>query len=118
MDKEKNEMREADVSAAERLGRAILDSLGSVEGASEDELVDAIIREWTGRKAESSSKDAVRTEKPAPDPFAGVMKPPVPMRANSAAPNAVDYQDMSKKQFSELKKLLKKAAADGRKIKL
>ena len=35
-------------SAAERLGSALLKSLGGVEGVSEDELVDALLGEWNG----------------------------------------------------------------------
>lgn len=98
------------VSAAERLGRALLESLGLPEGVTEDEAADAVISEWESMKT--------RGRKPARDPFAGVVRPPVPMRANSAPASGMDYADMSAKQFGELKRLLKKAASDGRKIKL
>ena len=43
---------------------------------------------------------------------------PVPMRTGSTASAPVDYEDMSAAQFKELKKLLKKASADGKRIRL
>lgn len=43
---------------------------------------------------------------------------PVPMRTGSAASRRVDYSDMSAKQFAELKKLIRRADADGKRIKL
>ena len=116
MNKDKIDTPEVRVSAAERLGRALLASLGEVPGADENEIVDAILSEWTGAKEKAARP--VKAEKPAIDPFAGVMRPPVPMRADSSSGAPLDYADMSRKQFGELKKLLKKAAADGRKIKL
>lgn len=104
-------------SAAERLGRALLDSLGPIEGADEDELVDAMLREWNvKRDGRGSAKKPERKE--AEDPFRDIARPPVPMRTGSSAEAPVDYSDMSRKQFSELRKLLKKAAADGRRIRI
>ena len=104
------------MSAAEKLGRAVLDSLGTVEGADEDELVEAILGEWKPGRAETERPAGEAGE--AFDPFGARSRRPVPMRAGSGAPSSVDYADMSPKQFSELKRLLKKAAADGKRIKI
>ncbi|MBO4383802.1 MAG: hypothetical protein J5854_00070 [Clostridia bacterium] len=97
------------VSPAERLGRAMLDRFGTAEGMSESELVDAILGEWNARKEPSGM--------PA-EPFEPVPKLPVPMKAGVNTPQPADYADMPAKQFNELKKLLKKAALDGKRMKI
>ena len=70
----------AKASAAERLGRALLESFGKVEGMSEDELVDALLSEW-GRRAETAKEAApaetAETAESA-EPFGAVPKLPVP----------------------------------------
>lgn len=110
----------AKASAAERLGRALLESFGKVEGMSEDELVDALLSEW-GRRAETAKEAApaetAETAESA-EPFGAVPKLPVPMKAGVNAPQPMNYADMPSKQFNELKKLLKKAALDGKKMKI
>ncbi len=122
MNKENTDMNERGASAAERLGRALLESLGAAPGSNEDEIVDAILGEWKHAKEKSGKAPDERRpsdgKQAVGDPFAGVMRPPVPMRANAVPGAPVDYADMSQKQFNELKKLLRKAASDGRKIKL
>ncbi|MCR5610408.1 MAG: hypothetical protein K6F68_01040 [Clostridiales bacterium] len=101
-------------SAAERLGRALLDSFGAVEGMNEDELVDALLGEWSSRQSQAGE-----TEKAEPrEPFEPALKPPVPMKAGVSAPQPMNYADMPAKQFNELKKLLKKAAMDGKRMKI
>lgn len=112
-------------SAAERLGRAMLERIGGVDDdVTEDELVDAILEEW-----DMSDETAPEDEEPAPEdeeqeeegepslPFETERRP-VPMKADSMAGKPVDYAEMSAKQFNDLKKLLKKASADGKRIKL
>ena len=110
-------------SAAQRLGEAILSLLGPVEGVSEDELVDALIAGFEERRSGSRTEAAEPVEEPAEAPaegfpFKGEERTPVPMRTAGAGASPVDYGEMSLKQFNELKKLLKKANADGRRIKL
>lgn len=114
------EAEEEGASAAERLGRAMLDAFGSVDdGVTEDELVDAILGEWAYNKELEESGDSREEEVPSENesPFNRDRRP-VPMRTASAATHPVDYADMSAKQFGELKKLLKRASADGRRIRL
>ena len=110
-------------SAAERLGRAMLSRLGAIEGLGEDELVDALLENW-GKLPEPEDDGEEEPEEnelpefPAEEIFEARSRRPVPMRTGSMAAERVDYSDMSAKQFAELKKLLKRASADGRKIKL
>lgn len=119
-----------EASAAERLGRAVLGLLGPVEGVSEDELVDALIASFENRRAKPSAgapaeepealplEDELAEAPKAGFPFEKAERTPVPMRTAGAGSEPVDYSQMSPKQFSELKKLLKKATADGRRIRL
>lgn len=125
------------VSAAERLGKALLESLGGVEGVSEDELVDAVL------ESRAAGMEAVpRRAKDTADPAEGIAEAlredaadapsdqmtgarvwedapvPVPMRTGSGRTEPVDYSTMSAEQFARLRKLLKKANADGKRIKL
>lgn len=136
-------------SAAERLGRALLDTLGLADDVNEDELVEAVLGEWANRDESGEAGEAGEADeadedgeplydgtedepgydergydergydKPEEDdvPF-GRARRPVPIRTAGAASAPVDYADMSTEQFRELKKLLKKAAADGKRIKL
>lgn len=119
------------VSAAERLGRAMLDRIGGAgDGVTEDELVDALLEEWDGEAGpEDEGEEDYNEGEPDEyeleeeeeeedgEPFT-VNRRPVPMRAASAASAPVDYAEMSAKQFNDLKKLLKKASADGKRIRL
>ncbi|MBQ1892472.1 MAG: hypothetical protein II155_00045 [Clostridia bacterium] len=109
------------VSAAERLGREMLARLGADDETDEDELAEAIIEIMAGmndgaeapaRRGANELDDDVR------DPFGTMPKMPVPMRTGSGSPKSTDYSEMSTKQFNELKKLLKKASADGKRIRL
>ena len=95
-------------SPAERLGRALLDSLGAQE-LDEEELVEALLGEWENRDREPAK---------SAEPVFGTPKRPIPMKTGSNASSPVDYADMSREQFRELKKLLKKAAMDGKRIKI
>ena len=133
-------------SAAERLGRALLDTLGLADDVNEDELVEAVLGEWANRDESGEAGEADEADeageplydgtedepgydergydergydKPEEDdvPF-GRVRRPVPIRTAGTASAPVDYADMSTEQFRELKKLLKKAAADGKRIKL
>ena len=128
-------------SAAERLGRALLDTLGLADDVNEDELVEAVLGEWANRDESGEAGEADEADEdgeplydgtedePGYDqrgyyeqeeddiPF-GRARRPVPIRTAGAASAPVDYADMSTEQFRELKKLLKKAAADGKRIKL
>ncbi len=133
-------------SAAERLGRALLDTLGLADDVNEDELVEAVLGEWANRDESGEAGEADEADedgeplydgtedergydergydergydKPEEDdvPF-GRARRPVPIRTAGAASAPVDYADMSTEQFRELKKLLKKAAADGKRIRL
>lgn len=131
-------------SAAERLGRALLDTLGLADDVNEDELVEAVLGEWANRDESGEADEADETggeplydgtedepgydergydergsDEPEEDdvPF-GRARRPVPIRTAGAASAPVDYADMSTEQFRELKKLLKKAAADGKRIRL
>ena len=122
----------AQASAAERLGRALLGALGGVEGVSEDELVDAVLGEWQpsahGRGEAEKTAPARETDAAklilendgdeADSPFGETFPTPVPMKAGSGKAEPIDYTEMSAEQFNRLKKLLKKANADGRKIRL
>ncbi|MCR5809085.1 MAG: hypothetical protein K6G56_05935 [Clostridiales bacterium] len=122
----------AEASAAERLGRALIERLGGVpEGVTEDELVDALLENMDGEKEAGEETGPARGEEKASfpeqidddddeaeDPFGGSARRPVPMRTGSAASAPVDYADMTAKQFNDLKKLLKKASADGKRITL
>ena len=120
------------ISAAERLGSALLSELGGVEGVTDDELVDAILREWVSNRGKAHSR-VNRTELPNEEledgtadynsgelfePFGENPRTPVPMRTGSRGSDPVDYSEMSSQQFNNLKKLLKKASADGRRIRL
>jgi hypothetical protein len=107
-------------SAAERLGRAMLERLGGIEGLSEEELVEALLKGWDRLPApeEEEPEESGEPEFPAEELFKPQPRRPVPMRTGSMASERVDYSEMSAKQFAELKKLLKRAGADGRKIKL
>lgn len=115
-------------SAAERLGRAMLDRFGDVDDdVTEDELVDAILEAWdmsgeTAPEEDEPAPEAEPEEEPEEDgeenvPFETERRP-VPMRAGTNAAKPVDYAEMSAKQFNDLKKLLKKASADGKRIRL
>ena len=125
------------VSPAERLGRALLDTLGAADdGVTEDELVEAILGEWSAADREElydgtddEPEDDEQEDAPAgasaaeagdegDSPFAPRAKRPAPMRTGSAASDPVDYADMSSAQFRELRKLLKKAASEGKRIRL
>ncbi len=118
------------VSAAERLGRWLLDSLGAADdGVTEDELVDAILNERTAagdslaEPEEEEERDEGAAPQPVPDedgdlPFEPAPRRPRHMRTGGAQSAPVDYSDMSAEQFRSIRKLLKKAAADGRRIKL
>lgn len=108
-DDENGEQEESAVSPAERLGRALLDEFGPVEGVTEDELVDALLDAWKKRE---------RRRETGAEPFEKSAKRPVPMRTGSNAAAPVDYADMSQKQFSEFKRMLKKASADGKKVRI
>ena len=117
-------------NAAERLGRAMLDAFGGLEGVTEDELVDAVLGEWNpseGGRAEAEASTlipagAAEAEEEGTEllrsPFPAAARTPVPMRTceNTIAP--VDYSQMSAKQFADLKRMLRKAAADGKRIRL
>ena len=140
-------------SAAERLGRALLDTLGAADdGVTEDELVETILGEWGAAAARGDDGDEASDEDESSDeddssshgelydgtaeeqyeegdedsgeeeereaPFERMAKRPTPMRTGSAASDPVDYSDMSSAQFRELRKLLKKAAAEGKRIRL
>ena len=100
-------------SPAERLGRVILDTVELESPKEEDRFVDVLIDAWkrTQRNAdEKSGEDG--------DPVFETAKRPVPIRAGAGSAVPVDYADMPAKQFRELKKQLKKAALDGRKVKI
>ncbi len=109
------------MSAAERLGREMLARLGAGEDTDEDELAEAIIEVMAGLK-DGADAPAGRYSNELPedvrDPFGTMPKMPVPMRTDSRKAESTDYSEMSAKQFNELKKLLKKASADGKKIRL
>lgn len=51
-------------------------------------------------------------------PFPEAPRRPSQIRAEAGEPAPLDYADMSRKQFAELKKLLRRAAGDGRRIKI
>ncbi len=105
-------------SAAERLGRALLNSFGALGGVSEDELVEAILSEWPSRRDRAPETETADEAEQGADPFGEPVRRPVPMRTGSIGSKPVDYSEMSVKQFNDLKKLLKKAHADGKRIKL
>jgi hypothetical protein len=115
-------------SAAERLGSALLKTLGGVEGVSEDELVDALLGEWNGMEhgpkrvekpeAANDVRGMLRGDEDGANPFGDDARMPVPMKAGAANAEPMDYSEMSAEQFARLKKLLKKAAADGKRIRL
>lgn len=120
-------------SAAERVGRALLSRLGGVSSMSDDELADAIISMWNdpgafeGERggAQTSAADVMARSGAAGERFAGVdpfggkpSGPHVPIRSGAPADMPVDYEALTDRQFSELKRQLKRAAADGRKVRL
>lgn len=108
------------VSAAERLGREMLLRLGADEDTDEDELAEAIIEVMAGMKDGLKAPEYKTNELPEDvrDPFGTMPKIPVPMKTDSRKAESADYSEMSTKQFNELKKLLKKANADGKRIRL
>ncbi|MBO6061549.1 MAG: hypothetical protein J6P98_05495 [Clostridia bacterium] len=111
------------MSPAERLGRALLDRLGAADdGVTEEELVEAILaeRENAGDPEPEPEEEPgdQPEEREAEPPFAGHSRRPLPIKTGSASPAPVDYADMSAEQFRSIRKLLKKAAAEGRRIKL
>lgn len=139
---------EAPASPAEKLGQAMLTRLGisADDGELIDALIEEWgslpLPEEAPEEPETEDEPETEPEEPedepedeseepeepepAPDPaeleeleelFRGVRRP-VPMRTGSAASRGVDYQDMSAKQFAELKKLIRRADADGKRIKL
>ncbi|MBO4848675.1 MAG: hypothetical protein J5586_05935 [Clostridia bacterium] len=103
------------VGPAERLGRAMLARLGAAEDVDEDELVDALVREWEAVPAAPEEPEEPRAD--AEEIFAPVRRP-VPMRTGGAASSPVDYAGMSREQFRKLGKFLKRADSDGRRIRL
>ena len=135
------------VSAAERLGRALLERFGGApEGATEDDLVDAILENWgmpeedapadddeddddgedgdyggdEDNSGDDDYEDDEDEELPTDDegPFGAQVRRPVPMRTGSQASSPLDYSEMSRKQFNEIRKLIKKASSDGKRIRL
>ncbi len=107
-------------SAAERVGRALLERLGA-DGMDEDELADAIIAVWENEGAAPLvyAEPDTEPEAPAKPPLvAERRRMPQPMRADAAAPAPLDYDRLTAEQFRRLKKQLQKAAADGRKVRL
>ena len=118
------EARAAD--PAERLGRAMLDRLGIPEGLDEDELVDALLDEWMNGEDEEEPEEEEEDDEEelpvprgdAPEDLFTHSRRPVPMRAGAGVSSPVDYQDMSAEQFRNLKKFMKKASADGKRIRL
>lgn len=117
-------------SPAERIGQALLASIGVTDEDEIAELADAMLKEWGSKKAEreavradeASRRAPERHEAPSPEEVADLFetrpKRPVPMKAGSSAAAPLDYAGMSPKQFSELKKKLKKAAMNGERIKI
>lgn len=118
-------------SPAAKLGRFMLDSLGSVEGVSEEELVEALIGAFSSRRSGAGSGEAPSAEpeeltaaelaeSPSEGgfPFERADCAPMPMRTGSGGARPMDYSEMSTKQFNDLRRMLKKASADGRRIKL
>ena len=133
------------VSAAERVGRALLDRLGSASGLSEDALADAIIAVWedpealTGGEAEGNGKggalkpyvepemkifgsDASAADllegESRPLPFTEHKRTSAPIRSGGIQAEPIDYEELTDEQFRRLKKQLQKAAADGKRVRL
>jgi|GEM_PF-3014690 len=135
------EERGNEPSAAEKVGRALLDRLGNSTGMEEDELADAIIAVWddpdtltggeplqekrpyeepalevSGEAASSIGGEAASSI--GGSPFGEHRRIPVPLRSGSAEAAPVDYDELTREQFMKLKKQLKKAAADGKRVRL
>ena len=111
-------------SAAERVGRALLDKLGGVTGMDEEELADAIVAMWKQPRGHAESEPEAENAagllegaKPS-SPFEAPARTPVPIKSGAIAQAPVDYDELTDAQFSELRRKLKRAAADGKKIKL
>ena len=143
------EERGNEPSAAEKVGRALLDRLGNSTGMEEDELADAIIAVWddpdtltggeppqekrpyeepalevSGEAASSIGGEAASSiggeaaSSIGGSPFGEHRRIPVPLRSGSAEAAPVDYDELTREQFMKLKKQLKKAAADGKRVRL
>ena len=117
--------QKAEVSPAERIGRALLDRLGESTGMDEEALADAITAVWAEsdklpaegkREYEEPEAEIVRPAKPPL--VAEQRRVRAPMRAEAAAESPMDYSELSQEQFRKLKKQLQKAAADGRRVRI
>ena len=90
---------------------------------SEDELADAITAVWAQPQASADEPEAVPAEKlfggkTGQSPFAAPARTPVPIRSGAPAQTPIDYDELTDAQFGELRRRLKRAAAEGKKIKL
>ncbi len=134
-------------SAAETVGRALLDRLGASTGLSEDRLAELIIKAWDS--AEDSADETASCEtasfetapdKTAADTLAAANSPspvgqnglsalpitlegsqkkrPLPIKSGSTEAPATDYTELSDEQFKALKRQLQKATSDGRRVRL
>lgn len=124
------ERTDAPETAEHRLGAAMLERLGIPEGIDREEAVDRILLHWDelsdsyGAEAHGNGMRMPEREQPVfkaeytPQRNEGrVMLPrPIPGRLGQA-PEA-DYESMSAEQFRRLRKQLKRAASDGRRVRL
>lgn len=119
------------MNPAEVIGRALLDRLGASTGLSEEELVDFILEAWTrdtaAKNAEADDRSGISAENLLPSNGEKAKAPvsierpkrlPMPMRGMNIEAPAIDYTELSSEQFRELKRQLKKAGADGKRVRL
>ncbi len=119
---------DAEMSPAEMVGRALLDRLGSGTGLSERELAEAILDVWAhpdklapnGEPQEPATDDEAgeSAERTPVTPFGEHRRMPKPIRSGAAAPQRIDYDELTDEQFRTLRKQLKKAEADGKKVRI
>lgn len=112
-------------SAYERLGKAFLSKLGLPEAMLEDEaeresLVSEIISVWEKVEARMKSEADAQESGAETDIVenANADALPRPLEGGLSQAPAADYATMSAEQFRALQKQLKRAAMDGRKIRL
>lgn len=108
-------------NALMRLGSALLDRLHVPEGMTLTEAVDAVLSVWenAGSAAEEPDTDEETGEEQEEAPEAPQKRSfPRPMHGSMTSDTGADYDSMSAEQFRRLKKQLRRASMDGRKIRL
>lgn len=107
--------------ALKRLGAAFIARLNVPEGMTTAEAVEAILSCWEKDVAAAPvrAEEAPAEDEPeAKEPAKSVTRLPKTLRGGMGEAPEADYESMSAEQFRRLKKQLKRAAADGRKIRL